>query len=203
MRIVEKYSHLNGEEYLLVHKRTLYNEILHVIDQVNAFDFRTKESKEKTMMGKMLFSPGVINKEFGRIFTTFGWESVTRRFFVSADYETVKILEPLTFEDQKEYLREHKIELLQSYNQTDFVKDRVAIEVQLGKYFAVTYDLFVKHLSFYNAGITDVGIEIVPSKEMQKQMSSGVPFFEKEVHNVLRHGRTTPPVPVVILGIEP
>ena len=36
-----------------------------------------------------------------------------------------------------------------SYNQTDFVKDRVAIEVQFGKYSFVAYDLFVKHLAFY------------------------------------------------------
>lgn len=32
-----------------------------------------------------------------------------------------------------------------SYNQTDFVKDRVALEVQFGKYSFVAYDLFVKH----------------------------------------------------------
>jgi hypothetical protein len=58
-------------------------------------------------------------------------------------------------------------------------------------------------LSFYNVGIINVGIEIVPSKTLQQQMSSGVSFFEKEVHNVLRHGRNTPAVPIIILGIEP
>ena len=36
-----------------------------------------------------------------------------------------------------------------SYNQTDFVKNRVALEVQFGKYAFVAYDLFVKHLAFY------------------------------------------------------
>ena len=35
-----------------------------------------------------------------------------------------------------------------SYNQTDFVKERVAVEVQFGKYAFVAHDLFVKHLSF-------------------------------------------------------
>jgi hypothetical protein len=38
---------------------------------------------------------------------------------------------------------------------------------------------------------------------MQQEMSSGPPWFEKEVHNVMRHGRTNPPVPLLILGIEP
>jgi len=31
-----------------------------------------------------------------------------------------------------------------SYNQTDFVKERIALEVQFGKYSFVAYDLFVK-----------------------------------------------------------
>jgi len=38
---------------------------------------------------------------------------------------------------------------------------------------------------------------------MQLEMSSGVAYFEDEVYNVLRHGRNNPPVPLLILGIEP
>src|ERR1700735_3498510 len=49
-----------------------------------------------------------------------------------------------------------------SYNQTDFVKDRIAVEVQFGKYSFVAYDLFVKHLAFYIGDQIDVGIEILP-----------------------------------------
>ncbi len=48
---------------------------------------------------------------------------------------------------------------LKSYNQTDFVKERVAIEVQLGKYAFIAYDLFVKHMAFFVAGRIDLGIE--------------------------------------------
>ena len=203
MKVVNKYSHLYGEEFMLVHKQPLLDEIYDVIARVDAERFKTKVSKEKTKMGKVLYSPGDINSEFKRIFESLGWASIRRDFHVSDDYETVRILEPLSFDKQKEYLTENKQPLISSYNQTDFVKDQVAIEVQLGKYFAVTYDLFVKHLSFYNGGIINVGIEIVPSKSLQQKMSSGVPFFEKEVHNILRHGRTTPPVPIIILGIEP
>jgi hypothetical protein len=36
MKIVEKYSHLNGLEYLLVHKPELWNEIENVIKTVDA-----------------------------------------------------------------------------------------------------------------------------------------------------------------------
>ena len=90
-----------------------------------------------------------------------------------------------------------------SYNQTDFVKDKLAVEVQFGKYSFVAYDLFVKHMLFYSGGVINLGIEILPTKKMQSEMSSGVAYFEGEVYNVMRQGRNNPPVPLLILGIEP
>ena len=90
-----------------------------------------------------------------------------------------------------------------SYNQTDFVKDRVAVEVQFGKYSFVAYDLFVKHLAFYVGDRIDVGIEILPMKFLQSQMSSGVAYYEGELYNVVRQGRGVPAVPLVIIGIAP
>jgi len=54
MRIAAKYSHMNGEEYLLVHKPALWNEIQAVISQVDAKLCKTKESKEKTMRGRTI-----------------------------------------------------------------------------------------------------------------------------------------------------
>jgi hypothetical protein len=88
-----------------------------------------------------------------------------------------------------------------SYNQTDFVKDRVAVEVQFGKYSFVAYDLFVKHLAFYVGDYIDVGIEILPTKSLQAQMSSGVSYYEGELYNIVRQGRGVPAVPLIIVGI--
>lgn len=90
-----------------------------------------------------------------------------------------------------------------SYNQTDFVKERVAIEVQFGKYSFVAYDLFVKHLAFYVGDQIDLGVEILPMKELQQEMSSGVPYYEGEFYNVIRQGRGVPAVPLVLIGIKP
>ena len=56
---------------------------------------------------------------------------------------------------------------------------------------------------FYSGGVINVGIEILPTKKMQSQMSSGIAYFEGEVYNVMRQGRTTPQVPLLILGVEP
>ena len=47
MRISQTYSHLNGLEFLLVHKAKLWEEIQSVLDAVDAAKCRTKVSKEK------------------------------------------------------------------------------------------------------------------------------------------------------------
>lgn len=203
MRITQKYSHLNGEEYLIVHHKKTLKEIYDVIKSVDATKHLTKVSNEKTKKGNLVYNPSTLNQEFKTLLYAKGWAERRRDFFVSTDPNTVKLLEPLDFAEQKKLLQQLNHPLYDSYNQTDFVKNKIAVEVQLGKYFAVTYDLFVKHLSFYSGQIIDVGIEIVPTKNMQRFMSSGPPWFEKEIHNVLRHGRTNPPVPLLILGIEP
>jgi len=61
MKIVEKYSHLNGEEYLIVHHNPIYKEIINVIQSINAKEFLTKISEEKTMKGKLLYNPSELN----------------------------------------------------------------------------------------------------------------------------------------------
>jgi len=87
--------------------------------------------------------------------------------------------------------------------QTDFVKDRIAVEVQMGKYAFVAYDLFVKHMAFFVGDLIDVGVEILPMKELQAQMSSGVPYYEGALYDLMRQGRGVPAVPLVLVGIAP
>ncbi|HVC09689.1 MAG TPA: BglII/BstYI family type II restriction endonuclease [Elusimicrobiota bacterium] len=204
MKVLGKYSHLNGEEFLIVHHKKLYKEILEVIKAVDAYKFKTKISEEKgRKKGKIFWNPVELNEEYKKLFNARGWHETRRDFYVSQERKIVEALEPLSFEAQAEYLDKINYPKMHSYNQTDFVKNHVAVEVQLGKYFAVTYDLFVKHLSFFGSGLINIGIEIVPMKSMQNEMSSGPPWFEKEVHNVLRHGRGNPPVPLLILGVAP
>ena len=75
--------------------------------------------------------------------------------------------------------------------------------MQFGKYSFVAHDLFVKHLSFYVSDIIDIGIEILPMKELQKDMSSGPAYYERDLMNLARQGRGVPAVPLVLLGVAP
>jgi len=204
MKIAKKYSHLNGEEYLIVHKNDLYEEIKQIISSIDAYKFKTKISKEKTMAGKHLFSPIELNKEFKKEFNSSNWKESRYQYYITLNRELMEKSISLSPRDQKRFLEENgENNPIFSYNQTDFVKDKVAVEVQFGKYAFVAYDIFVKHMLFYSGGIINLGIEILPTKLMQSQMSSGVAYFEGEVYNVLRHGRNNPPIPLLILGIEP
>ena len=203
MQIKARYSHLNGEEYLLVHRKQLWEEVQTAIAEVDAFTCRTKVSKEKTMRGRMLFSPTDMNRAFTAILGRLGWRERRSTFWVTADEKILRGIYASPEEAQKRAIEEAGLTPIMSYNQTDFVKDRVAVEVQFGKYAFVAHDLFVKHLSFYVSDIIDVGIEILPMKELEKEMSSGVPYYERDLLNVLRQGRGVPAVPLVLLGVAP
>lgn len=202
MRIVEKYSHLNGLEYLLVHKPELWQEIQEVIQEVDGIACKTKVSKEKTKKGQLLFSPVELNKSFKRLLEEKGWIESRVDYWVTKDAKLIRKTLTMSAEQQKEEIKQAGSSPISSYNQTDFVKDRVAIEVQFGKYSFVAYDLFVKHLAFYVGDKIDVGIEILPMKQLQSEMSSGVSYYEGELYNVIRQGRGVPAVPLVIVGIE-
>jgi len=203
MKIVEVYSHLNGREFLLVHKPKLWNEIQVVIKKVDAHACKTKVSKEKGMVGKLLYSPVEMNSLFRDLLRKRKWSESRVSYWVTKSEKLIRKTLTMTPAQQKKEIEASGEVPIFSYNQTDFVKERVAIEVQFGKYSFVAYDLFVKHLAFYVGNQIDVGIEILPMKSLQSQMSSGVPYYEGEFYNVIRQGRAVPAVPLVIVGIEP
>ena len=203
MQIKARYSHLNGEEYLLVHRNQLWEEVQAAIAEVDAFACRTKVSKERTMPGKMLFSPTDMNRAFRDGLRRLGWNERRSTFWVTEDERILRGTYTLPEEEQRKAIEGAGFTPIMSYNQTDFVKERVAVEVQFGKYAFVAHDLFVKHLSFYVSDIIDVGIEILPMKELEREMSSGVPYYERDLLNVLRQGRGVPSVPLVLIGVAP
>jgi len=65
------------------------------------------------------------------------------------------------------------------------------------------YECLQYHLAFYIRNQIDVGVEVLPMKSLAREMSSGVAYYEGEVYNVIRQGRNTPAVPLVVVGIVP
>lgn len=203
MKIIKTYSHLNGLEYLLVHKPALLKEIQKVIAGIDAAKCRTKVSNESRMKGQIKYSPVDLNREFLNSLQKHFWLESRVTYWVTDDERLIRQTLPMAASEQKTMIQHAGKNPIMSYNQTDFVKDRVAIEVQFGKYAFVAYDLFVKHLAFYVRDQIDVGIEILPMKSLQSEMSSGPGYYEGELYNVIRNGRGVPSVPLVIIGIAP
>lgn len=204
MRICEVYSHLNGKEHILVHKKKLWKEIEEVITGIDAAACRTKESKEVRKAKKgLLYSPIAMNAAFRTALNDRDWEEDRVSYWVTADAELILHTLNMSPDDQRAAIVAGGKTPIFSYNQTDFVKQRIHVEVQFGKYAFVAYDLFVKHVAFFVGRKIDVGIEILPMKELQDLMSSGVPYYEAELYNLLRQGRASPAVPLVLIGIAP
>ncbi len=151
----------------------------------------------------MLYNPVEINKAFKTSFNGKDWVEEREIYYLTSNMELAYATVNLPAAEQKRLIEEAGETAFYSYNQTGYLKNKVAIEFQFGKYAFVAYDLFVKHLSFYLANKIDVGIEIIPTKAMTLQMSNGIAYYESEVYNIYRQGRNNPPVPLILIGIEP
>lgn len=185
----------------MVRRPGIVEEIESVILAVDAERCKTKVSKEKRTTGTIFYSPPAMNKEFQGKLRDVGWSESRVSYWVTKEQRLIRETMMLEPAEQRARIVAEGESAIFSYNQTDFVKDRVAIEVQFGKYAFVAYDLFVKHLAFYVGDTIDVGVEILPMKALQTQMSSGVGYYESEIYNVVRQGRGVPAVPLWVIGL--
>lgn len=90
MKIVETYSHLNGLEFLLVHKKELWSEIQNVVQTIDGEACKTKVSKEKRMKGRLLYSPIDMNKAFKQQLEPKGWVESRVSYWVTKDERLIR-----------------------------------------------------------------------------------------------------------------
>ncbi len=183
MKIIETYSHFNGLEFLKIHRKKLWEEINTSIRSLDADLCKDIEVKDKNALR---YSSIAFNNNFKKFLIDLSWEEGHKNSSISKkETEECEGIAP------------------SSFNGTKFTKERVSIEIMLGKYYFESPFLFQRHLALYIVDMIDVGISILPMKSLQLQMSSGVPYYEGELYNVIRQGRGVPAVPLVIVGIMP
>lgn len=187
MRIGGIYSFKGGAEIIKQNYATALQEIEYVIGAIDAEKHRTKISREKTMPGKLLYKPASLNKAFDREFEALQWE----KHKVYCDYPTNYYTAAYQPADN----------LRGAYREMDFVKNRVGVEIQFGKYAFMVYNVCAKMTIFRNQGVIDVGVEVVPLKELAREMSTGVSYFEQFVWDLEHRGVADIDIPVLILGI--
>jgi hypothetical protein len=181
------YSFNRGREVIEEKYAAELKEVIDVITNVQSSAHKVKESREKTMPGRLLFSPPALNIAFKQRFTEHGW--ISHR--VSCDYPT------------QFYTAEYQpaATFAGAFREIDFVKNRVGVEVQFGKYAFMVYNVCAKMTIFHNLDFIDVGIEIVPIKDFADEMSTGVSYFEQFVWDLEQRGVSNIDIPVLVLGI--
>ncbi len=180
MKKVYEYSHLGGAEILKVHYPKIEKEIDEIIAGIKDVE-KTKISKEKTMIGRKLYSPRDLNRYFKERFTEKGYKELRDTYTIT--------------------LPDYDKEIKGAFKQIDFVKSKVLVEVQFGKYAFMFYDL-AKFQYFFNENKADVGIEIVPCHRLHKDMSTGVSYGEQLVYDIERLRRHFPSVPIKVILID-
>ena len=188
MTIAATYSFNKGKEEVNKRYPDLLPEIYSAIKAIDADLYKTKESKEKTKMGNMLYSPIEINTAFKHEFAELGWKAVR----VTCEYETAYYEPGYTPKGLNKG----------AFREMDFVKNKLGIEVQFGKYSFMVYNVAAKMTIFRNLGHIECGVEIVPVKAFSAQMSSGVSYFEQFVWDLKNRGDADIDIPVLILGID-
>jgi hypothetical protein len=58
-------------------------------------------------------------------------------------------------------------------------------------------------MAFFVGDQINVGVEILPMKSKQVDMSSGPGYYEGALYDIARQGRGVPAVPLVLVGIIP
>lgn len=143
-----------------------------------------------------------MNKEFKTHFKSLGWTERRNTFWVTDDERLMRSIYNRPPDEQKIAISASGREPIMSYK--DGLRERPDRgRGSIRQVAFVAHDLFVKHLSFFVSDIIDVGIEILPMKDLEREMSSGVPYYERDLVNVLRQGRGVPAVPLILLGVVP
>lgn len=188
MKIVGIFSFNKGKETVEQKYPELLQEVEKVIGRVSAQKAKTKESREKTMPGRMLFNPKALNKAFKEEFGKLGWRNIR----VRCDYPT------------QYYTSDYKPTDLKkgAFREMDFIKKDLGIEVQFGKYAFMVYNVCAKMTIFNKLGYVKAGVEIVPIKKFADEMSTGVSYFEQFVWDLEHRGVSDIDIPVLILGID-
>ena len=189
MKLAAVYSFNRGTEVVSEKYPELVVEINAAIKSIDAARHKTKKSKEKTMRGRMLFSPVSLNKAFKKqLIGKYGWNPIR----VSCEYPTEYYVPDYKFKQARRG----------QFREMDFVKKRLGVEVQFGKYSFMVYNVAAKMTIFKNLGHIDAGVEIVPVKSFADEMSSGVSYFEQFVWDLRNRGIGNIDIPVMILGID-
>jgi len=187
MIIAGRYSFNGGEQTVAKKYPQLLREIEEAIKRISPRQLKPKISRERTMPGKELYSPIELNSAFKNQLLPLGWTN----YRVPCDYPTTYYTEEFSPKPLGQG----------AFREMDFLKEKLGLEVQFGKYAFMVYNVCAKMTIFSKRGIIDAGVEVVPVKLFANNMSSGVSYFEQFVWDLEARGISDIDIPVFIIGV--
>ena len=186
MQVVDTYSFKGGEKFIKVKHPKELREVLGAIESLDATVCLVKESQEKTMKGKLLFSPSTMNKLLKTTMHAKGWTEKA-------------VGKKKAFTEPRHAFGNNR------FREMDGIKNNVGLEIQFGKYAFMGYDIFSKMVIFNKVGLIECGIEVVPGHKLARQMSTGVSDFEQLLVDFEFRGESNIDIPVFVisLGLTP
>jgi len=182
MKVVNTYSFKTGEKFLKEKHPNELRDVLRAIKNLDATTVLTKESKEKTMKGRLLFSPRDMNECLKLELHRRGWTDKAKG-------------------KRKKFSEPRHVFGKGRFREMDGIKSKVGLEIQFGKYAFMGYDIFSKMIIFERLGYIECGIEVVPGRELVKEMSTGVSSFDQLLVDFENRGESNIDIPVYIVGI--
>lgn len=179
MKIIKRYDHKNAIDLLKKKYPGMLDKLIADIETIDISGHKTKVTKEtgqRFTPEQLLYSPVSMNKALAQTLRVEGWNP-SRITLASPDSNHT------------------------GFREIDGLKEKVGLEIQFGKYAFMGYDILGKFPIFASRGIIEVGIELVPMKELAMEMSSGVSHYEQITADLHARGVANLDVPTVVLGL--
>lgn len=178
MKIVDIYSLNDAFSIIESQHPEVLSTIEKTLDNIKLENTKKVISKERKIIGREFISQRHINDMFSKGMNKEGW--YPKR--ISLAYEDLKT----------------------GYREIDFYKEelKIGIEFQFGKYSFMAYDILSKMPLFNNKGLLELGIEIIPSKNLRENICSGIGHFNQLKHDLDNLGKHCHDIPVLILGVD-
>lgn len=182
MYIAGLYSFNKGEEVIAQKHRSELDDVLQVIELVDA------ETCKAKMRKKIIYSSSALNDAFKQQFSEKSWSNHKLLAKYPQDYYVPGYIPDAPNDN---VIRD-----------TVLVKNKCGVEYQFSDFKDMVYDLNTKMTIFAKMDVIDCGIEIVPVKGLADEMSTGVSYFEQFVWDLEHRGISDIDIPVLIIGID-
>jgi hypothetical protein len=205
MRVTDIFSFNDGLEALQSQYEDEFRELLNSIESNKAENVFVKESSEDRLEHKYLASPVVMN----HLILIVGLHDEYRWAVDHAPARGKSEIEKIGKEPKSVKDEECEVDVSPDARwgkkTIDGMKNKMGVEIQFGKYSFMVYDVLAKfaHLSKYDR--INLGIEVVPSNNLVRDMSSGPGYFgqlkSELAHLPDNYISEEEQIPVLVLGV--